>query len=219
MTISNTKRLLRECSPHYRPLRWLILNSIILTWSTGILIYYFIFTEGPREEETAQIDYLVYNFITCTVWVLGVIFHTLDFFRFLDDDDEIAEDLLEEEQVHAKGCCSWLALWIEVVIAVIFFFDAINGSIHLERRDVDNYTSDMVYWIILDIVAYSYMVCRSYNDWRIDMKTSSQPHWEITEQMDAGLTGIENSNYSTENIREQVDAGRREDTDYSTEMV
>ena len=77
----------------------------------------------------------------------------------------------------------------------------------------------MVYWIILDIVAYSYMVCRSYNDWRIDMKTSSQPHWEITEQMDAGLTGIENSNYSTENIREQVDAGRREDTDYSTEMV
>ena len=218
MTIS--KRLLRECSPHYRPLRWLILNSIILTWSTGILIYYFIFTDGPREEETAQIDYLVYNFITCTVWVLEVIFHTLDFFRFLDDDDEGREGLLEEEQVHAKGCC-WLALWIEVVLAIIFFFDAINGAIHLERQDVDKYTADMVYWIILDIVAYSYMVCRSYNDWRIDTKTSSQPHWEIKEQMNigAGRTGKENSNYSTEKNREQVDAGRIGNTDYSTEMV
>ena len=218
MTIS--KRLLRECSPHYRPLRWLILNSIILTWSTGILIYYFIFTDGPREEETAQIDYLVYNFITCTVWVLEVIFHTLDFFRFLDDDDEGREGLLEEEQVHAKGCC-WLALWIEVVLAIIFFFDAINGAVHLERQDVDKYTSDMVYWIILDIVAYSYMVCRSYNDWRIDTKTFSQPHWEIKEQMNigAGRTGKENSNYSTEKNREQVDAGRIGNTDYSTEMV
>jgi hypothetical protein len=68
---------------------------------------------------------------------LEVIFHTLDFFRFLDDYDEGGEGLLEEQQVHAKGCCSWLALWIEVVLAIIFFLDAINGAIHLERQDVD----------------------------------------------------------------------------------
>lgn len=168
---SKTKRRFRGCSPRYYPHRWLAVNGIILTWSAFLLVQILATGGTYVDDEKAAIEfhYLIYNFVTCGVWLLEVFFNVLDYKKFFDDEvGGGGEAPLMPPLVHEieNATNSRAALWIEGGIAACFFVDSASAAVHLSRNEVHRQAEGMTIWVIINIVAYIFMVYRLFVDWQ-----------------------------------------------------
>ena len=67
-----------------------------------------------------------------------------------------------------------VALWIEGAIAACFFVDSAVASVHLSRNEVHRQAEGMTIWVIINIVAYAFMVYRLFVDWQMTKQSAKQ---------------------------------------------
>lgn len=173
----NTKRLLRGCSPHHHPHRWLFINSAILIWSFFLLLEILAITGSHDDNERTEVEfqYLLYDFGTCAIWVIEVFFNVLDHKEYLEAGEEGAgeESLLQPATERTERTRKEVtALWIEVVLAVFFFIDSTSVVYHLNRHQIHRQAEGMTFDVVLCVVAYLYMVYRQFVDWRTSGQNS-----------------------------------------------
>lgn len=168
------KRLLRECSPHFHPHRWIAINCTILIWSTILLARIWKSTESQNDDEKTRIEfsYLVYNFGTCVVWLNEVFFNVLDHKRYLDSREGFGgeESLLQPIHKVERTKNEVIALWIEVALAAYFFVDSTSIAVHLSRKQIHREAKGMTFDVCINVAAYGFMVYRQFVHW----KTSEQ---------------------------------------------
>mmetsp|Transcript_28557 Transcript_28557/g.60554 ORF Transcript_28557/g.60554 Transcript_28557/m.60554 type:complete len:191 (-) Transcript_28557:363-935(-) len=186
------KPVLRECSPHLHPYRWLGINCAVLLWS-AILLWRIIDTIESRNPDydymtRVEWSYLVYNFAACAVWVAEVFFNVLDF-RGYFDSGEGEKSLLRptgERKERTRG--EVVALWVETGLAAYFFLGSMVIAHHLSKAQIHKQSRGMIFDVCLNMVAYAYIVYRQYVDWRESGNESGQTeNLSVTEKSAEGL--------------------------------
>jgi len=130
--------------------------------------------DDDDEKTEIEWNYLLYNFGTCAVWVVEVLFNVLDFKGYSDShpdegDDHGEENLLlplpETERIKRT---KWevIALGIQIAFAVYYFIDSTSIAVHLSRGEIHRRAGGMLLDVCLNIVAYAFMVYRQFDDWR-----------------------------------------------------
>jgi hypothetical protein len=167
---SRLKRRFRACSPRHHPHRWLVVNGVILTWSAFLLVRIFATGGSYVDDDKAAVElhYLIYNIVTCCVWLLEVLLNVLDYNEFFDDGDGGGEAPLMPPPIHdtENATNKMRALWIEGGIAAFFFAESAMAAVHLSRNEVHRQAEGMTMWVIINIVAYIFMVYRLFVDWQ-----------------------------------------------------
>ncbi|KAL3767894.1 hypothetical protein ACHAW5_010137 [Stephanodiscus triporus] len=172
LSCSNTKLLLRGCSPRHHPYRWLVVNFVVLTWSLVLLVRIFA-TKGSyndKEKTSVELQYLIYNLVTCAVWLVEVFFNALNFNNFFDDEGEGGEGLLQPAHEIESATEEKIALWIEVVLSAFFFIDSTMAAVHRSRNEIHRQAEGMMVWVFVNMAAYTFMVYRLL----VDKQTKKQ---------------------------------------------
>ena len=186
------KRLLRECSPHYHPYRWLGVNCVILFWSAILLVKILATIGSHNDDEKTGIEwnYLLYNFGACAVWLIEVFFNVLDWRGYFDSREGVGEEsLLQPIQKVERSKRGVIALWIELGFAAYFFIDSTSIVVHLSRKQIHRYAEGMTFDVCLNMLAYAFMVYRQFVDWREPGQNSGQAleHLSTTEVHSEGV--------------------------------
>jgi len=174
------KQVLRECSPHHHPYRWLGINCIILLWST-ILLFGILITIDDDDDDVEKIeiewDYLIYNFGACAVWVVEVLFNVLDFKGYFDATADCEKSLLQittsmETESGTENRTKWevIALYVEMALAAYFFIDSMSIVFHFSLEDIQRGAEGMPFDVCLNMVAYAFMVYRQFVNLRNSRK-------------------------------------------------
>lgn len=155
------KRLLRKLTPHRNPESWLVINAIALIWSAVLFTQHVISTLNDDEKTYVELEYLIYNFALCFVWAIEVGFNIFDY----TDTEDIGENsfLQQQQPSHTTASTSeTVPLWIELAIALYFLI----ASVVVVRKEVHHQANGMVLDVVLNMLAYLYMVYRQFADWR-----------------------------------------------------
>uniref|UniRef100_A0A7S4JWV2 Uncharacterized protein n=1 Tax=Odontella aurita TaxID=265563 RepID=A0A7S4JWV2_9STRA len=173
-------RLIRACSPHYHPYRWLVVNCIVHVWSILLLLGIWSITGNHEEEDRATVEfyYLIYNFGTCTIWLVEVFFNVLDYKRCTEWERFGEESLLQPTQKDERTKKEVVALWIEVALAIYFFIDSTCVFDNLNRHQIHRQAEGMTYDVFLNMAAYAYMVYRQVVDYRATGQGNGSVHGE-----------------------------------------
>lgn len=177
---ARTKRLIRACSPHYHPYRWLVVNCIVHIWSILLLLGIWSITGNHEEEDrtTVEFDYLIYNFGTCAIWVVEVLFNILDYKRYTEWEGFGEESLLRPTQKDERTKKEVIALWIEGALAVYFFVDSTCVFGNLHRHQIHRQAEGMAYDVFLNMAAYAYMIYRQVIDYQDTGEGTGSEHEE-----------------------------------------
>jgi len=143
------------------------INAIVLTWS-NILVSNIVGTRNDSNENdertTVELEYLVYNFGTSAIWALEV---GLNIFDYTDTKEEGVEHSLLEQPVHSiTNASETIPLWIEFSLAVYFVIDSAAVVFHLTRKEVHHLANGMLLDVVINMLAYFYLVYRQFADWR-----------------------------------------------------
>eukprot|EP00563_Minutocellus_polymorphus_P006033 CAMPEP_0181033272 /NCGR_PEP_ID=MMETSP1070-20121207/7169_1 /TAXON_ID=265543 /ORGANISM="Minutocellus polymorphus, Strain NH13" /LENGTH=191 /DNA_ID=CAMNT_0023110689 /DNA_START=297 /DNA_END=872 /DNA_ORIENTATION=- len=168
------KRILRGCSPHHHPYRWLVVNALVLLWSAVLLARIFSATGSNNDDEKTRIElgYLVYNFGACAIWLVEVFFNVLDHKEFLHSEGATGEESLlrappaPERKKRTKK--EVMGLWIEAALAAYFFLDSTTVAVHLSRGQIHKQSEGMTIDVCVNMAAYCFMVYRQFADWRAE---------------------------------------------------
>ena len=160
--------MLRNCSPHIHPHRWLGVNSIVLVWS--LILMGRIWTTYYHSKEQVEFEYLVYNFGTCAVWLIEVTFNVLDHLDFFDLEPRTGtgeESLLQPQtDKRDKTKKEVAAIYIELILAAYFFIDSTSVAYHLSRKQIHREAKGMTLDVSLSMIAYTYLVYQQFIDYR-----------------------------------------------------
>ncbi|KAL3785133.1 hypothetical protein HJC23_013292 [Cyclotella cryptica] len=164
------KKLFQECTPRYHPYKWIFLNSAILLWSMLFLILILSNTTTENSNEKARIErhYLVYDFVTCIVWLIEVTCNALDHIGFFDDAEDDrgeSQSKMEPRSCHApnkveRTQSEVVALWIELALAAFFFIDSTTIAFHLSQEQIHRQAKGMTLDLCINIVAYAFLLYR-----------------------------------------------------------
>ena len=173
---SSGRRFLRKCSPHRHPESWLIINVAVLIWSIRLVIY-IVGTRNDNNENdektSVELEYLIYNFGTCTIWAFEV---GLNIFDYIDTkEDGFKSSLLQKPDESVTDASQTKPLWIEFTVAVYFVFDSASVVSDLTRNEIHKLSKGMLVDVLINMLAYFYIVYRQFSDWR-------KPILEQTEQ-------------------------------------
>ena len=160
------KRVLRGCSPHIHPHRWIVVNSVVLIWSLILINRIRIAQYDVNEQTEVEFEYLVYNFLTCGVWLIEVTFNVLDHKRYFDAEGTGEESLLQPIERRERSKNEVIAIYIELVLAALFFLDSTSVAFHLTRHQIHRQSEGMVVDVCINMLAYSYLIYRQYVDYR-----------------------------------------------------
>ena len=163
----SSRRLFRKISPHRDPGRWLCINIAVLIWSIRLLIY-IIGTRNENEEDDektyVEMEYLFYNFGTCAVWAIEV---GLNIFDHIDTKEEgVDSSLLQQTDQSFTDTSETKPLWIELTLAIYFVVDSLSVVGHLNRKEIHKLSKGMLGDVVINMLAYLYLVYRQGVDWR-----------------------------------------------------
>ena len=165
---------LQACSPHIHPSRWLAINATILLWSVVLLILIYV-KRDEAGKTSVEFEYLIYNFMTCIVWVIEVFFNVLDHRDYFATPGSLSGGETSLLQPQPKGRSdqtaqkSSISIWIQVIFATYFFVDSAVVAVHLSRDQIHRQAQGMTIDICLNLLAYGFMVYRQL----ADMKTNN----------------------------------------------
>lgn len=172
------KRVLQACSPHIHPYRWLVVNSMVLIWSLTLIIQIWTanYNNFANEDITeVEYEYLIYNFSVCFIWLVEVSFNVLDhkgYFEEVAEQLEFGEEgLLSQSTItgelrSTKSKNEVIAIYIELVLAVLFFIDSTSVALLHTRHEVHRQAEGMTFDVCINMLAYSYLIYRQYVDYR-----------------------------------------------------
>jgi hypothetical protein len=124
---------------------------------------FFIVGNNNNDKTPVQLEYLIYNFGTCVVWALEV---GLKIFDYIDSKKEDTEcSLLYQPTQSNTDTSETKPLWIEFTLAVYFLIDSARVVGHLSRKEIQKLSKGMLYNVVLNMVAYLYLVYRQFIDW------------------------------------------------------
>jgi hypothetical protein len=111
------------------------------------------------------LNYLVYNFATCIVWVLEVFFNVPDCSGYLDSHGGEGEESLLQPRVagpvpNQRTRKDFIALLVEVALALYFFTDSTIVAVNLSSAQIHKEAKGMVIDVCLNFLAYSFLVYR-----------------------------------------------------------
>jgi len=112
------------------------------------------------------LQYLIWNFGTCLVWVLEV---GLNLFDFIDSKEELGENSLlqhTDRSITNNTQNETLPLWIELSLAIYFLIDSVGIVFHLTRKEVHNSAKGMLFDVVVAVMAYLFLVYRQFVDMR-----------------------------------------------------
>jgi len=162
----SSKRLFRICSPHRNPGRWLFINVVVLIWSIRLLIYIFDTRNDNEDDEKTyvELEYLFYNFGTCFIWAIEV---GLNIFDHIDTKEEgVDSSLLQQTDQYFTDTSETKPLWIELTLAIYFVIDSTSVVGHLSRKEIHKLSKGMLFDVVINMLAYVYLVYRQVIDWR-----------------------------------------------------
>lgn len=178
---SSGRRFLRKCSPHRNPGSWFFINVAVLIWSIRLIVY-IVGTQNDnneRDEKTsAELEYLIYNFGICTVWVLEAGLNIFDHIDTKQDGDK--SNLLHNPDEYVTDASETKPLWIEFFIAVYFVFDSLSVISDLSRNEIHKLSKGMLGDVLTNMLAYFFLVYRQFIDWR-------RSNLDQTEQTDVNI--------------------------------
>ena len=167
------KRVLQACSPHMHPYRWLVVNSMVLIWSLTLIIQIWTanYNNFANEDITeVEYEYLIYNFSVCFIWLVEVSFNVLDHKGYFEEVAEQEEGLLSQSlttgERSTKSKNEVFAIYIELVLAVLFFIDSTSVALLHTRHEVHRQAEGMTFDVCINMLAYSYLIYRQYADYR-----------------------------------------------------
>jgi hypothetical protein len=141
---------LRDCTawtvriaPERRPARWLVVNLIFAAVSLAVLLDSFLSMHDALARRVAGQVFLIYDVTTTAVWCLEVSLALLD------------------RRVSGKTLC-WWPLWIEICLALVFFWTSIQWLMAWQVQDVPMVSNLLD--AALNTVAYLYV---AYKCWRL----------------------------------------------------
>lgn len=155
-------------SPHIHPHRWLFVNGSIIVWS-GILLALILGSDYDDNTTKIELNYLVYNFLTCIVWVAEVFFNLLDYNKHFDDKQAEGETSLlqpRSTETRPKTMKESVTIWVEVALAVYFFADSTTVAAHLSQEQIHREAKGMIIDVCINFAAYSFIVYRQIVDWK-----------------------------------------------------
>ena len=110
-------------------------------------------------------NYLIYNFGTCVVWVAEVFFNVLDYKGYFDTWREGEASLLQPATERAEKTNTEMAsIWIEVILALYFFIDSTTVAVHLSQEQIHREAQGMTIDVCINLAAYSFLVYRQISD-------------------------------------------------------
>lgn len=127
---------------------------------------------------TIEWHYLLYDFGTCTIWLIEVFFNVLDYKEYFDSGEGEGvgeESLLQPSQQRVE----WtkrrvIFLWVEVTLAAYFFIDSTSIAYHLSRMDIHRQSRGMTFDVCFNMMAYALMVYYQYADWKASRNIGGQ---------------------------------------------
>ncbi len=174
------KKILRKSSPHRNPGSWLFINVAVLIWSIRLILV-IVATQNDNNESdektSAQLEYLIYNFGTCIIWVLEA---GLNLFDHIDTKQDGAKSSLLQDDEYVTDASETKPLWVEFFIAVYFVFDSSSVVFDLSRNEIHKLSKGMLGDVLLNMLAYFYIVYRQFIDWR-------KTNLDQTEQTDLNI--------------------------------
>lgn len=147
------------------------MNGIVLIWSLFLLLKILatLGTNNDDKQTVIEFEYLVYNFGTCAVWVVEVLFNVLDFKGYFKRDGVEEESPLQpngDAQTSERTKKEVIALHVEALLAVYFFIDSTIVADNLSRKQIHKEARGMTIDVVINMLAYCYMVHRQFVDWR-----------------------------------------------------
>lgn len=81
----------------------------------------------------------MYNFVTCIVWAVEVFFNVLDYNGYFDchcveGEDSLLQPRVAEHVPNQRTTNDFLALSVEVALAIYFFADSTIVAVHLSNE-------------------------------------------------------------------------------------
>ena len=166
------KSVLRACSPHIHPYRWLVVNSMVLIWSLTLIIQIWTanYNNFANEDITeVEYEYLIYNFSVCFIWLVEVSFNVLDhkgYFEEVGEEEGLLSQSTYTTERRTKSKNEVIAIYIELVLAVLFFIDSTSVALLHTRHEVHRQAEGMTFDVCINMLAYSYLIYRQYADYR-----------------------------------------------------
>lgn len=163
---SSVRKFLRKSSPHRNPRSWFFINVAVLIWSIRLILY-IVGTQNDNNESdektSAELEYLIYNFGTCILWVFEAGLNIFDHIDTKQDGDK--SSLLQNDEC-VTDASETKPLWVEFFIALYFVFDSSSVVSHLSRNEIHKLSKGMLDEVLINVLAYSYLVYRQFVDWR-----------------------------------------------------
>mmetsp|Transcript_1550 Transcript_1550/g.3708 ORF Transcript_1550/g.3708 Transcript_1550/m.3708 type:complete len:194 (-) Transcript_1550:244-825(-) len=191
------KSVLAALSPCRHPKRWFAINFFVLAWGAILLFYIIIYInrdEDDIDKTETEWNYLLYNFVACTVWCVEVMLNLLDFKGYFNDmpTTQLTSDVRllesESEQDIAKARRKEeVALAVEFFLAVYFTVDSILLVNDGSRQSIHTNSKGMLWDVLLNTAAYEYIICRQITQMREAKKRSDNA---IDERQDVQASEI-----------------------------
>ena len=139
----------------------------VFIWSIRLLIF-ILATRNENEEDDektyVEMEYHFYNFGTCAIWAIEV---GLNIFDHIDTKEEgVDSSLLQQTDQSFTDTSETKPLWIELTLAVYFVVDSLSVVGHLNRKDIHKLSKGMLGDVVINMLAYLYLVYRQGVDWR-----------------------------------------------------
>ena len=163
------KRALRACSPHIHPYRWFVVNSMVLIWSLVLIRQIYAANYLADDITEVEYEYLLYNLCTCFIWLIEVLFNVLDHKGYSNSEEQVGEESLLQPTVSErkmKSKSEVIAIYIELVLAAIFFLDSTSVALLHTRHEIHRQATGMTFDVCINMVAYSYLIYRQYVHYR-----------------------------------------------------
>jgi hypothetical protein len=125
-------------------------------------------TDNSIEKARIECHYLVYNFLTCIVWLIEVSCNALDHKGYFDDAEGNGEERQLQLKPHSLDTTSRVersksevvALWIELALAAYFFLDSTTVAFHQSQEQIHREAKGMTLDLCINIVAYAFLLYR-----------------------------------------------------------
>lgn len=178
------KGALRACSPHIHPYRWFVVNSMVLIWSLVLIRQIYAANYLADDITEVEYEYLFYNLCTCSIWLIEVCFNFLDYKGYFKSAEQVGEESLLQSTVSErkmKSKSEVIAIYIELVLAAIFFCDSASVALLHTRHEIHRQATGMTFDVCINMVAYSYLIYRQYVHYRT---TNNNDENELKDALD-----------------------------------
>ena len=142
---------------------------MVLIWSLVLIRQIYAANYLADDITEVEYEYLLYNLCTCFIWLIEVCFNVLDYKGYFNSEEQVGEESLLQPTISerkTKSKSEVIAIYIELVLAAIFFLDSTSVALLHTRHEIHRQATGMTFDVCINMVAYSYLIYRQYVHYR-----------------------------------------------------